>query len=394
MNFCAIAYTFYESDYRVRRYAEALATMGHRVDVISLRRSGQKRHGFLNGVNIDRIQRREFNEKGLHGFILRNLLFFLKACAIILIKYLKYRYKVIHVHNAPDFLVFTGLIPKLLGAKIILDMHENLPEFYCAKFRKGLDTYSAKLLLFVERLSTGFADSVIAAHDLLRERIIKRDRISPRRCTALLNYPEASFFEVPSNGSSIKGLRIVYPGTISYHHGVDIAIKALAIVKKELPDVRFDIYARSRNMGYYNYLLTLIEGLDLRDNVRILEPVKTEELGTILANANLGIVPKRDGVFASEAFSSKIFDFMAAGVPIIASRTKIDEYYFDDSMVMFFQPENHTDLARCILELFQNPEKRETLARKGKRIIERNNWEVKSPKYLDIVHSLVGSTKK
>ena len=69
MNYCAIAYTFYENDYRVRRYAEALTGLADRIDVIALRAKGQKRHGLLNGVNITRLQRRRFDETGLSDFI-------------------------------------------------------------------------------------------------------------------------------------------------------------------------------------------------------------------------------------------------------------------------------------------------------------------------------------
>ena len=178
MNFCSIAYTFYETDPRVRRYAEALVSRGGRVDVIALRRESEKKYGFLKGVRIVRIQRRKLNETGLHSYILRTVLFFIKTTVIVCVKHLIYRYDIIHVHNAPDFLVFTSIIPKLLGAKIILDMHENMPELFCMKFNRRLDTCSAKLLLLLEKLSTRFADHVITAHDLLRERIINRDGIS------------------------------------------------------------------------------------------------------------------------------------------------------------------------------------------------------------------------
>lgn len=383
-----IAYTIYEIDYRVRRYAEALVEWGHRVDVIALRRKGEKRHGLLKEVKIDRIQEREFNEKGLHSYIFRNLLFFIKASLTVLIKHLKYRYKIIHIHNAPDFLVFTGFIPKLLGAKIILDMHENMPELYAAKFNKGLNTQLVKILLFIEKISTRLADHVIAAHDLLRERIIARDGIPLESCTALLNYPSLRFFQASSSKQKKDRFKIIYPGTISYHHGLDIAIKALAIVKKEIPAVKLDIYTRSSNAKYYTSLISLIVDLDLRDNVEIFEPVMSEELGKILTTASLGIVPKRAGLFASEAFSSKILDYMVAGVPIVASRTKIDEYYFDGSMIMFFEPEDHHDLARCILELYRNPAKRESLVHSAKQLIAVNNWEVKKEIYYRIVEQL------
>ena len=46
----------------------------------------------------------------------------------------------IHVHSVPDFLVFAALVPKLLGARIILDIHDILPEFYASKFGASKDS--------------------------------------------------------------------------------------------------------------------------------------------------------------------------------------------------------------------------------------------------------------
>ena len=103
---------------------------------------------------------------------------------------------------------------------------------------------------------------------------------------------------------------------------------------------------------------------------------------------DIGIVPKRAGIFSSEAFSTKIFDYMAAGLPIVASKTKVDQYYFDDSMITFFEPENHEDLARCIIELYRNPQKAKSMVENAKRFVAENNWQSKKQLYFDLVDSI------
>ena len=388
MNVCLVAYTFYEVDTRVRMYAQALMERANRLDVIALRREGEKRNGVLNGINICRIQRRNYNERGLLSYILKIGMFFIMGSIVLLFKQLRYRYQVVHIHNVPDFLVFMGFLPKLMGAKVILDIHDILPEFYCQKFGKTLDSALAKLLLFLEKISVRFADQVIVANDLWKEKIINRDGIPARACTTILNYPSISFYGNSLSLSKKKPYTIIYPGTLSHHHGLDIAIKALPIVKKEIPRVRLHIYIRSNNLEYYRYLKRLIQSLRLGQNVHFFEPVPITQLGDLYQSSSLGIVPKRGGVFSDEAFSTKIFEFMAVGLPIIASRTKIDEYYFDDSMIMFFEPENPEDLARCIIELYNNPNKAESLANKARQFVAKNNWETKRRIYLDLIDSL------
>ena len=69
MKICMVAYTFYEFDGRVKRYAEKLFDRGDRVDVVALRHDNQTKYTELNGVRLHRIQRRELDEKGKLIFI-------------------------------------------------------------------------------------------------------------------------------------------------------------------------------------------------------------------------------------------------------------------------------------------------------------------------------------
>ena len=96
-------------------------------------------------------------------------------------------------------------------------------------------------------------------------------------------------------------------------------------------------------------LINLASELGLNGNVRFFPPVRVTEIAKIMANADLGVVPKRADSFGNEAYSTKIMEFMAVGVPVVVSSTKIDRYYFDDSMVRFSSPETQTRwLLQCL----------------------------------------------
>jgi glycosyltransferase involved in cell wall biosynthesis len=393
MNYCSIAYTIYDFDQRVKRYADVLIGPDNRVDVIVLKHGNQKTKETSNGVNIYRTQKKRDNLKGPISYLLDYLRFFIVGSLLLLVKQIRHGYDVIHVHNLPDFLVFMALIPKLMGAKIILDIHDILPEFYCQKFGIEFTSFKIRLLLLVERISIRFADHVIVSNDLWRTKIINRTEISPHKCTTILNYPCIEFYENVSDKSTNNEFSIIYPGTVSQHHGVDIAVKALACVREKIPNVRLHIclqksYLRSSN-NYHNSLILLCNRLNLRNNVKFFEPVPVDQLGKIFKSVDLGVVPKRAGIFSSEAFSTKILEFMAAGLPTAASKTTVDQYYFDDSMIMFFEPGNHKDLARCIIEFFEKPWKGEFIVKNAKKFVAKNNWELKKGIFYKIISDLL-----
>ncbi len=390
MNVCMVVYSGYEIDHRVRHYAEALAEKNEHVDVISLSwEHGRGKRGALEGVQIYRVQEKISGQKKPLDYLLNVLLFFLKGSMLLLWRHVKHRYDVIHIHNMPDFLIFMGFLPKLLGAKIILDIHDVVPELYCQKFNKTMDSFAVKLLRVTEKVCVHFADYVIVANDLWMKKIISRDRIEPDRCSGILNYPDKKYFHRIEKKKPDGYFTVVYPGTISHHHGIDIAIKAIALAGDKIPNIRFDVYGLSGDPKYVACLDRLIEDMKIKDRVTFHGPVKHDELNKVYARSDVGIVPKREGIFSSEAFSTKIFDFMAVGLPAIVSRTRIDEYYFDDSIVMYFEPENSEDLAHCIVELYNNPGKRKSLIDQGRIYTDENNWDAKKSVYVNIVRKLV-----
>jgi glycosyltransferase involved in cell wall biosynthesis len=83
-------------------------------------------------------------------------------------------------------------------------------------------------------------------------------------------------------------------------------------------------------------------------------------------------------------------EFMALGVPVIVSDTRVDRYYFNDSVVKFFRAGDERDLARSMLLLIKQPELRKRLVRNASDFIEGNNWDAKKTEYLALVDSLIG----
>jgi glycosyltransferase involved in cell wall biosynthesis len=100
-------------------------------------------------------------------------------------------------------------------------------------------------------------------------------------------------------------------------------------------------------------------------------------------------VPKLSScVFGNEAESTKIVALMAAGVPVVVAKTRIDAFYPSRETVEFFEPENEVDLADCLRLLANDQKRRSELASNGIQYFLRNNWETVKPDYLSIVDHL------
>jgi glycosyltransferase involved in cell wall biosynthesis len=381
-----LAYTFYENDGRVLRYAEALTHDGARVDAIVLRREGQATEDSIHGVRVLRIQERQKNEPGKYTHLARVLRFFFRSMIEVTRRHAEDPYDIIHVHSVPDFEIFAAFVPKLLGAKLVLDIHDIVPEFYAAKFKVSEQSAVFAVLKWIEHRSASFADHVIVANDLWLHKIAQRS--SPRhKCSALINYPDADIFAPSLRDRAADGKFIVlYPGTLSWHQGLDLAINALSKVKDQAPGMQIHIYGEG---SARDALAALIDELDLADRIFIRPPLPIHQIANVMANADLGVVPKRNDAFGGDAFSTKTLEFMSLGVPLVVANTRVDRYYFNDSLVRFFRAGDIEDLARALLDAYTDPARSAGFASRALDFAGENSWGQKKSEYLDIVERLL-----
>lgn len=380
-----VSYSFYESDNRVMRYAEALHERGDAVEVFALARSeSSPRLETLNGVTVRRLQLRVRDEKRKAAYLFRVLRFLALSFWALSSQHLKRRYDVVHVHNVPDFLVFAALVPRLSGARVILDIHDILPEFFASKFGGGERSLYFKVLQFIERISCAFAHHVIISNHLWLERITARS-VPPVKCSAIINYVDQAVFDKRSRSRADRRPFIIFPGGLHWHQGLDIAIRAFARVHQKHPNAEFHIYGEG---PMKSALMNLASELRVSQSVQFFHPLPLRQVADVIANADVGVVPKRADSFGNEAFSTKILEFMSQGIPVVASETKIDRYYFDDSIIRFFPSGDHEALAAALDQVLTTPGLAATLVRNSERFLQENNWSTRKRDYLAIVDNL------
>ena len=384
---CMVAYTAYEADNRVRRYAETLAKRGDHVDVIALNVADfGSAETEINGVTVHRVQNREHNERSKWTYAGRLLRFLLKSSRTLSRLHKRNQYDVIHIHNMPDFLVFAAWYPKLTGAKLILDIHDLVPELFENKFQTRFKALYVKLLKIIERASSRFVDHVIVSNHLWFKKVTERSA-AEEKCTVLINHVDPEMFSRHSKTRTDDRFIVLFPGSLQWHQGLDIAISAFAEVKRQIPRAEFHIYSGAGG-DTKPALKKLVEQLSLEESVKFCRGVPLHEMAQLIANADLGVVPKRADSFGNEAFSTKIMEFMSQGVPVVVSRTKIDNFYFEEGVVHFFRSGDSEEMAKAMLDVIKDPDLRESLVKRGYEYVERNGWARKKSEYLDLIDSL------
>jgi glycosyltransferase involved in cell wall biosynthesis len=383
-----VAYAFYESDTRILQYASALAQRGDSVDVIALRRDKSfPAFEVLHGVNVFRIQYRTVNEKGFFAYANRILRFFLRSTWRLYRNQSRYPYDIVHVHNVPDFLVFTALSSKWKRKPVVLDIHDLLPEFFASKFKIQHGSFLFKLLTFIEKRSAAFATHVVIANDIWRDRLAARSSRSDK-CSVVRNRPDLSIFQSEfARKKTADKFILTYPGSLNWHQGLDIAIRAFASVAGQMPDAQFHIYGEGPAKPS---LIELTSQLGMQEHIFFHDFLSSRAIAKVMAATDLAIEPKRaNSSFSNEALSTKILEFMSLGVPVIACRTRIHAYYYDDSIIQYYENDDEKELAEQMLRLANDPILRARLAANAEIYVRNNTWDARKHEYLALIDSLV-----
>lgn len=383
---CMVAYTIYP-DSRIRREAEALVERGDSVDLICLRGRSNNTFEIYSGVGIVKLPMRRY--RGSHAilYLMSYLHFFLTALIKITYLHLKNPYDIVQVHTMPDFMVFVAIIPKLMGVKVILDVHDLVPELYQSKFGLPETHPLIRLFIWIERISISFADRSISVHRQHLDALLHHGN-PPGKFSILLNVPDMKMFAANGNPYSVgdSSFNLIYHGTVSERHGLEVAIRAVLVLKDRIKNLKLSIIGVGDDIPR---LMALVSELGLQDYVLISNGwVPLEELSSTIKNADIGIVPILYDGFTKYMLPVKLLEYVGLGIPVVCSRTETIEAYFDDSMVQYFSPGRADEMAAGILLLFQNLNRRNELRLNADKFNREFNWENQKQIYYQLIDGL------
>ena len=381
---CIVRHGYYPGDSRVFKEVSALRDAGFHVDVICLRQPGEMRKEYSDGVKIYRLSHK--HERGsLLRYFYEYGLSFLKMFFLVTLLFFRRSYKCIQVNTMPDFLVLTTIIPHLLGAKILLDMHEPMPELFVTKYGENKYVFIFKLIILIEQLAIKYADAILTVNNTICKRFIERGA-DEKKISIVRNVPDEGYFNDTRKSSSKSGFTLLNHGTINTRYGQEVIIRALPLIRDKIDGLKLFIVGDGENTGP---LHSLTEELGCADIVTFTGHVPLSQIGELIGSADVGIVPLLRSPFSELCQPNKLFEYIAYKKPVITSRLKAIEESLNDSHVIFFEPGDYKSLARCILDLYHNPENVHELTETAYQRYEIMRWAVTKKHYLNVFVNLI-----
>jgi glycosyltransferase involved in cell wall biosynthesis len=360
---CLVSQRSYPPDARLSLELQALAEHGYETSLVIWRAPQQPLFAQEGLLRIYRLPAMKRLRASKLRYLLEYLSFFVPAAFLLPYLHLRHRFDIVHVTNLPDPLVFVGLIPKLLGAKIVFELREITPEMFMDRFGARADSWIIRVMAFLERLSVRFADGAITTNPAMLQAILDRGS-DARKFQITLNVGEARITSQETilpeaNGAHATPFEIYSHGTILKRQGYEVLIRAMPLIVKQVPQARLTILGRGE---YLPQLMELVEAFGLQACVALPGFLTGQALIDALRHAHVGVVPVLLNPETTYSQTHKMYEYIHLGIPVIVSRTPAVEATFDERHVAFIEPGSPESLAEAVIDLACHPQKRRLLA--------------------------------
>jgi glycosyltransferase involved in cell wall biosynthesis len=388
-----VAYTYYPTDPRVRREAETLASLeDFEVRVVVPKSGDAPRTTQSNGVSVVELNVCRYRGKSFSAYVLSYLKFVFAAFCDCTRLTLGGRVDVVHIHNMPDFLIFSALVPRLLGKKVILDIHDSIPETYIGKF-KNRSNLMFRALCMEEAVCCRLAHRVICVNHPQRDVLVSRG-IPERKISVSMNVPDERWFHNGNgNGGSERSVsesfNLVFHGTLAKRLGVDLTIHAISKLNGSIPGLKFHIIGSGDDR---EELVALTESLGLESSVQFHGPVPIEKLAAALGPMQLGIISNRKNIATELMLPVKMLEYISLDIPVVAPPLKAIRHYFSADMLNYFDVENVDSLSSAILDSYRNEQKRLKQIKSARVFLDQYGWVRQKQDLIGLYRSMAPSS--
>ena len=389
MRVLMIAQSSYNYDARIVRYCKTLREIGAKIDVICLQYGNQNKIEEIEGIKLFRIMKM-FNQDNIISYIFFSLIFLIKSFFFILRLMITNEYSFVHIHNMPDYLVFSAFPLKLKGVPVLLDVHDLTFELFKEKWSDR--KFAGSVLKLSEKLSCNFADQIITVTQECVDRLVSRG-IRKNKITLIMNSPDTSTFNFDTARYLRKDkncFKILYNGTVAKRFGLHYTIKALKYVIAAIPEFEFHIYGNIDN-DYTKELMAQTKILNLNGNIFFHPLIPYQEVNDLIKSFDIAIVTYENSEYMNLAFPTKAGEYALTGLPFIMSDLGSVRNIFSSDSVVYVNPEDPEKLSSSIINLYDNPEYRKSLSYNAYKDVQKISWKIMSKRYLDLVYGLTHS---
>lgn len=388
-----VVHALYPGDPRMRRQTDALTAAGHEVDLFCLRGAGEAREDANGPLRIVRLPvNRAFT--GFAGHLAEYLAFAGIAAVRLTREHQRRRYELIQVATVPDFLAFAALPIKLAGVPLLLDLHEDMPEFFRDRFARPVLRPLRPVVTGAARASAAVADELITVHEPLRQLSIARG-VPADKISVVMNGADTALFDPsrhPRRPFMEDGeLRLIHHSNLQRIYGLDVAVEALASIDPAALPLRVDVYGDG---PYRPQVEAAIARTGTADRVHLNGSVPIDDLPTLLAAADIGLVPSLPEPYLQYSLSTKLLEYAAMGVPIIASDLATFRAHFTDEAIRFVPGGDPVALGDAIRALAADPAAAARLAAEARRQAAPYAWPVQRIHYLEVVERLLAGAPR
>jgi glycosyltransferase involved in cell wall biosynthesis len=385
-----VTFSSYPADPRPRRAVDAFLKEGTTVDLLCEADDTRPKLEVIDHLTIIRIPVRH-HRGGVIAYAYQYTAFTLLAAIILAWRSLRRRYHLVYVHNMPDVLVFSALVPKVFGAKVILDQHDPMPELMTTIFKLREDSFPIRIVKLFERWSIAFADRLITVNKACKKLFSARG-CPPDKIAVVMNSPDDSIFPYRSASSDAgntprQRFEIMYHGSLVERNGLSLALDAMVIVRKTLPSAELHVFGSHTH--YLEAVLKKAERLDLQESVKYFGPKRLEDLVTEIQKCDLGVIPNERNAFSEINTPTRIFEYLTLGKPVIAPRTSGIQDYFGSDSLFFFTAGDAEELAYQILSVYSDPTHALDVTERGQAVCRQHNWRAERQRLVGVAAGLI-----
>ena len=387
-----VLFSTYPYDPRPRRAIDALIKEGMFVELICLTDEISPKRETREGLHVRRIAITG-ERGGKISYAYRYSAFILVSTVILALRSLRRRYDLVYVHNMPDVLVASALIPKAMGAKVILDQHDPMPELASTIFGVGEESRAVRVIKRLEKWSLSRADLVITVNTACK-RIFGARSCPLEKIGVVMNAPDGEIFPFHAakschSQSSLSGrpFVIMYHGSLVERNGLELAVDALAKVRATVPSAELRICGRKT--PYLDQVMETARNNGLEGRVHYLGSKQLEKLVPAIEDCDIGVIPNLRNAFTDINTPTRIFEYLALGKPVIAPSTRgILDYFTEDSLFLF-ESGSALDLARQIEYAAHNYDEAISVAERGQKIYLQHSWKQERDTFVELVKKLL-----